>query len=102
VPRTLLRALPGSDNCRMPAPPVIRLAAPADAPGIACMSRDWIEHGLGWSWTTRRIRQAMADPSTNVAVLVLGVRGSSLALQHPNFSVSSKWRTLSRPEPTLA
>ena len=50
--------------------PAIRLARRTDAPVIARMSRDWIEHGLGWRWTAARMRQAMGDPSTNVAVLV--------------------------------
>ena len=53
----------------MPAQPTIRLAKPDDAQSIARMSRDWIEHGLGWSWTATRVAQAIGDPSTNVAVL---------------------------------
>lgn len=53
----------------MPAPPTIRLARPADALSIASMSRDWIEHGLGWSWTAGRVAQAIGDRATNVAVL---------------------------------
>jgi hypothetical protein len=28
----------------------LRLASPADAQSIAELSRDAIEHGLGWSW----------------------------------------------------
>ena len=31
--------------------PSIRLATSQDAALIAEMSRDYIEHGLGWSWT---------------------------------------------------
>lgn len=54
----------------MPAQSHIRLAKPNDAPAIARMSRDWIEHGLGWSWTAARVSQAIGDVSTNVAVLV--------------------------------
>lgn len=53
----------------MPAPPTIRLARPGEAQSIARMSRDWIEHGLGWSWTAGRVAQAIGDRSTNVAVL---------------------------------
>jgi [ribosomal protein S18]-alanine N-acetyltransferase len=48
--------------------PDIRLATPADATGIADMSRDCIEHGLPWSWTAARVLQAIHDPLTNVAV----------------------------------
>ena len=33
------------------------------------MSRDRIEHGLGWSWTPLRVAQSIADPLTNVAVV---------------------------------
>ena len=58
----------------MPAQPTIRLANHDEAQSIARMSRDWIEHGLGWSWTTARVAQAIGDPSTNVAVLVKGDR----------------------------
>lgn len=49
--------------------PTIRLAAAHDAEAIARMSRDHIEHGLGWSWTPRRVLRAIEDASTNVAVL---------------------------------
>lgn len=52
--------------------PPIRLANPADAQRIATMSRDFIEFGLGWSWSADRVLQAMADRSTNVAVLEPG------------------------------
>src|SRR4051812_40125548 len=34
------------------------------------MSRDLIEHGLGWSWTPLRVRRSVADASTNVALAV--------------------------------
>jgi [ribosomal protein S18]-alanine N-acetyltransferase len=49
--------------------PGIRLATPADAPVIAGMSRQYIEHGLGWSWTPTRITAAIHDQSTNVAII---------------------------------
>ncbi len=50
--------------------PDIRLATPVDAPGIARMSRDCIEHGLSWGWTAPRVVHAIRDASTNVAVAV--------------------------------
>ncbi len=50
--------------------PSIRLALPKEAEVIAAMSRDTIEHGLGWSWTTARVLRAMGNPSTNVAVVL--------------------------------
>jgi [ribosomal protein S18]-alanine N-acetyltransferase len=46
----------------------IRLACDADAQAIACMSRDCIEYGLGWSWRPARVRRSIADASTNVVV----------------------------------
>ena len=49
--------------------PGIRLALPADARAIAEMSREYIEHGLGWSWTRERVLKAIHDGSTNVAVV---------------------------------
>jgi [ribosomal protein S18]-alanine N-acetyltransferase len=55
----------------------IRLACEADAQAIACMSRDCIEYGLGWSWRPARVRRSIADASTNVVVCrdVLGLAG---------------------------
>jgi ribosomal-protein-alanine N-acetyltransferase len=41
---------------------------PAQAGGIALMSREHIEYGLGWSWTPSRILKAIQDEATNVAV----------------------------------
>lgn len=52
----------------MSAAPTLRLATRADAPGIAALSRDRIEHGLGWSWTAPRVLRSIADRSTNVVV----------------------------------
>lgn len=50
----------------LPAP--IRFARRPDAAAIARMSRDLIEHGLGWSWTARRVQRAISDRQTNVVV----------------------------------
>jgi ribosomal protein S18 acetylase RimI-like enzyme len=47
----------------------IRLATPADAPGIALLSRDLIEYGLHWGWRTERVARAIANPNTNVAIV---------------------------------
>ena len=47
-----------------------RLATRADAAGIAALSRDRIEHGLGWSWTAPRVLRSIDDPATNVVVAV--------------------------------
>jgi [ribosomal protein S18]-alanine N-acetyltransferase len=47
----------------------VRLATSADAAGIAAMSRDQIEQGLGWSWNEARVRRAIRDRDINVAVV---------------------------------
>ncbi len=47
----------------------VELARFADASQIAVMSRDLIEHGLGWSWNRRRICAAIRNPDCNVAVI---------------------------------
>jgi [ribosomal protein S18]-alanine N-acetyltransferase len=49
--------------------PIVRLATAADAAGIADLSRDAIEQGLGWSWTRGRVLRSIRDRATNVAVL---------------------------------
>lgn len=46
----------------------IELATSADARGIADLSRDAIEQGLGWSWTAPRVLKALRDDATNVIV----------------------------------
>ncbi len=47
----------------------VRLARTADAADIAAMSRDYIEHGLPWTWTEGRVAAAIGDPDTNVVVV---------------------------------
>jgi ribosomal protein S18 acetylase RimI-like enzyme len=47
----------------------IRFATRDDAGAIAALSRDEIEHGLPWTWRAPRVRQAIADPDTNVIVV---------------------------------
>jgi ribosomal-protein-alanine N-acetyltransferase len=49
--------------------PHVSLASPAHARCIAEMSREYIEYGLGWSWTQSRVLKAIHDKSTNVAVV---------------------------------
>ena len=49
--------------------PNVTLAVLSDASGIAEMSRDYIEYGLGWSWTPTRVHKAIQDRATNVAVI---------------------------------
>src|SRR3954468_24442636 len=49
--------------------PHISLATAVHARSIAEMSREYIEYGLGWSWTQARVLKAIQDDSTNVAVV---------------------------------
>jgi len=42
----------------------LRPARPADAAGIATMSRDLIEAGLGWSWGPDRVARCIANRDT--------------------------------------
>jgi ribosomal protein S18 acetylase RimI-like enzyme len=58
----------------------IRLATPDDAAQIALMSRDLIEHGLGWGWRPQSIRRCIANPSISVAVAPseVGVAGFAI------------------------
>jgi [ribosomal protein S18]-alanine N-acetyltransferase len=46
----------------------LRLAVRGDATAIAALSRDRIEHGLGWSWTAPRVLRSIQDPASNVVV----------------------------------
>lgn len=62
--------------------PGIRLASGADAPAIADMSRQYIEYGLGWSWTAARIAAAIQDESTNVAVVHLSDGVVAFGIMH--------------------
>jgi [ribosomal protein S18]-alanine N-acetyltransferase len=62
--------------------PGIRLASGAEAPAIADMSRQYIEYGLGWSWTAARIAAAIQDESTNVAVVHLSDGVVAFGIMH--------------------
>jgi ribosomal-protein-alanine acetyltransferase len=46
----------------------IRLALPTEARRVAMMSRDFIETGLGWRWTSDRVLKCLHDEATNVVV----------------------------------
>ena len=63
----------------------VRLARESDAANIAAMSRDYIEHGLPWTWTEGRVAAAIEDPDTNV--VVVGDRGATIGfgiMSYPN------------------
>jgi ribosomal-protein-alanine N-acetyltransferase len=46
----------------------IELAQSRDVPRIAAMSRELIEHGLGWRWGPNAVQRALRDRATNIAV----------------------------------
>lgn len=48
----------------------IRLARANDAVRIAEMSRNYIESGLGWSWTPARVAREIRAKNTNVIVAI--------------------------------
>ena len=52
----------------MPPTCTLRLATRDDALMIAQLSRDRVELGLGWSWTTPRVLRSIRDRATNVVV----------------------------------
>lgn len=58
----------GEDPVAMITEYTIRLAAPGDATAIADMSRNLVEHGLGWRWTPDKVLRSIRDRATNVAV----------------------------------
>jgi ribosomal protein S18 acetylase RimI-like enzyme len=62
--------------------PGIRLATAADAPVIADMSRQYIEHGLGWSWIPTRITAAIHDQSTNVVIIGQAENVAGFGIMH--------------------
>ena len=49
--------------------PAVELARPTDAFRIAAMSREYIEHGLGWKWTAARVLKCIRARETNVIVV---------------------------------
>ncbi|MDE1923375.1 MAG: GNAT family N-acetyltransferase [Gammaproteobacteria bacterium] len=58
------------------------LARARDAILIAEMSRDLIEHGLGWSWTPARVRQFLSHRDSTVVVARRDERLAAFALLH--------------------
>ena len=79
--------------------PTVRLALPSDAQGIAEFSRDFIEHGLGWSWNRDRILRAIRDTATNVAVV--HERGGILGFGIMQYGETTAHLCLLGVQPTL-
>jgi ribosomal-protein-alanine N-acetyltransferase len=60
----------------------IRLGRAADAMHIAQMSRDFIESGLGWSWTQARVLANIRHADTTVAVAATVTRVHAFAIMY--------------------
>jgi len=58
----------------------VEIARPTDAFRIAAMSRDYIEHGLGWKWTAARVLKCIREPATNVIVIREGAGLAGFAI----------------------
>ena len=58
----------------------LRLATLDDAAAIARMSRDLIEQGLGWSWTTPRVLRSVRSADTNVVLALEDQRLAGFAI----------------------
>jgi ribosomal-protein-alanine N-acetyltransferase len=52
----------------------LRLACPADAPGIASLSRAEVERGLAWRWTPPRVEASILARDVNVLVATVDGR----------------------------
>jgi ribosomal-protein-alanine N-acetyltransferase len=64
----------------------IRLAQRSDARQIALISRDYIEHGLGWGYPPSRIVEIIGEPETNVIVAVRDTKLAGFAImEHEAF-----------------
>jgi ribosomal-protein-alanine N-acetyltransferase len=62
----------------------LALARAADAAEIAQMSRDFVEHGLTWSWTPARVQHFISGADSSVVVARRGHtrRISAFAIMH--------------------
>ncbi len=60
----------------------VRLGRPADAQELARMSRDLIEHGLGWTWTPGRVLREICNRETVTAVACEGQRVVAFAIMY--------------------
>jgi [ribosomal protein S18]-alanine N-acetyltransferase len=58
------------------------LARPSDAREIAEMSRELIEHGLGWSWTPARVERSIRSRDSCVLVARRDARLAAFAIMH--------------------
>ncbi|RYG72145.1 GNAT family N-acetyltransferase, partial [bacterium] len=89
------------DESRASRAVAVRLATGTDVNDIAAMSREEIEHGLSWRWTSERVRRQLRDRNTNVAV-ARGGEGSLLGFGIMSyadddahlllFAVDPRWR----------
>jgi ribosomal-protein-alanine N-acetyltransferase len=60
----------------------LRLGTARDARPIAELSRDLIEHGLGWSWTPQRVTRSIANADTSTVVAHDGDHVAGFAIMY--------------------
>jgi len=60
----------------------LRLARPSDAKAIAIMSRDLVEHGLGWSYTPEKVEAHVRDTHSLTVVAESGAKLVGFAIAH--------------------
>ena len=60
----------------------LRFGRLADAANIAIMSRELIESGLGWSWTSERVVRSIRNPDTVTLIGADGTRIIAFAIMH--------------------
>jgi len=60
----------------------LRLATAEDAPPIASMARDLIEHGLGWSWTRARVARNIGHAESSTVVACSGTQVVGFAIMY--------------------
>ena len=60
----------------------VRLGRPADAQELARMSRDLIEHGLGWTWTPGRVLREICNRETVTAIACEGQRIAAFGIMY--------------------
>jgi ribosomal-protein-alanine N-acetyltransferase len=61
---------------------MLRLAMAEDAPQIAAMARDLIEHGLGWSWTRTRVARNIRHAESSTVVACSGTQVVGFAIMY--------------------
>ncbi|MBT6274154.1 MAG: GNAT family N-acetyltransferase [Chromatiales bacterium] len=76
----------------------IELAGARDAHQIALMSRDLIEHGLGWSWRDARVLRSIRSPNSNAPIIRVNGHVAAFGIMHYRDTEASLLLFAVRPE----